>query len=457
VRAGQPYWQKYWYDVRFRREGTPSFEPMGPGGPRQVPNKWLATGPVDEFVDWFLAECVDDLSDLRGELRVLAYTEATPGPDTEPVLVRAWRATQSTSSVPGSLSGWAHDLDTVGAGCGRASGGTRGRSGDDRGDLTLSSPEVGDGRVPVSRGLALPAGACRPEWITYFIQNRRVSAPAEASFSSWRRVLLCLLTARMSSSDPAGASSGFDVRSAGNLPVFVVQQHLCASSCQPKLSLQPKIARLLCGERAPPAGQRRYVEANGLFPLESLMDGGHDMTTAGYTQTVPGTGQQQQGMPGLGQQPYGGYGGEQAGFGGAGGQQFGGMLPFLAQQQPQFQGQQGQQGPQGQQQQQVGQAIQQLQQVHQAHQQQILQLIQQHNAQQLQVLQQLHQQIVAQVQQVVQQLQQVSQAHQSQILQQIQQLHSQQLQLVLQWVQQIAQQQPAQMRTPTGQLAGAMG
>jgi hypothetical protein len=43
MRARQPYWQNYWYDVRFRREGTPSFEPMGPGGPEQVPNTWLAT------------------------------------------------------------------------------------------------------------------------------------------------------------------------------------------------------------------------------------------------------------------------------------------------------------------------------------------------------------------------------------------------------------------------------
>ncbi|WP_158852703.1 hypothetical protein [Saccharothrix deserti] len=88
MRAKQPYWQSYWYDLRFRCERTPSFEPMGPDGPRQVPNKWLATGSVDEFVDWFLAECVDDLDDLHGELRILVYTEATPGPDTEPVLVR---------------------------------------------------------------------------------------------------------------------------------------------------------------------------------------------------------------------------------------------------------------------------------------------------------------------------------------------------------------------------------
>ncbi|MEV4414102.1 hypothetical protein [Catellatospora sp. NPDC049609] len=83
-----PYWQSYWYDLRFRREGTSSFEPLGPGGPWQVPHEWPASASVDEFADRMLAECVDELSDLRGECRVLVYTEATPGPDTEPLLMR---------------------------------------------------------------------------------------------------------------------------------------------------------------------------------------------------------------------------------------------------------------------------------------------------------------------------------------------------------------------------------
>ncbi len=88
MRGRQPYWQNYWYHLRFRGEGTPSFEPLGPGGPEQVSNKWLATRSVDEFVDWFLAEAVDELDSLRGELRMLVYSEAAPGPGTEPVLVR---------------------------------------------------------------------------------------------------------------------------------------------------------------------------------------------------------------------------------------------------------------------------------------------------------------------------------------------------------------------------------
>jgi hypothetical protein len=83
-----PYWQNYWYHLRFRSEGTPSFEAMGPGGPQQVSNKWLATKSMEEFVEWFLDECVDELDSLHGELQILLYTEATPRPDTKPVLVR---------------------------------------------------------------------------------------------------------------------------------------------------------------------------------------------------------------------------------------------------------------------------------------------------------------------------------------------------------------------------------
>ncbi|WP_018352609.1 hypothetical protein [Longispora albida] len=86
--SGKPYWQCYWYDLRFRALGAPSFEPLGDGRPQQVPNTWLATGPVGDFADWILAEAAGELDDLRGELRVLIYTDARPGPDAEPVLAR---------------------------------------------------------------------------------------------------------------------------------------------------------------------------------------------------------------------------------------------------------------------------------------------------------------------------------------------------------------------------------
>lgn len=88
MRAKQAYWQNYWYDLRFRSAREPSFEPMGPGGPQQLSNKGLATASLEEIVERFLEECVDELDDLRGELQLLVYTEATPGPDTKPVMVR---------------------------------------------------------------------------------------------------------------------------------------------------------------------------------------------------------------------------------------------------------------------------------------------------------------------------------------------------------------------------------
>jgi hypothetical protein len=88
MRATQPHWKNYWYDYRFREEGTASFEPLGPDGPRQVPNKWLATRSLEEYVEWAAGEAVDELDFLQGELQIVVYTEATPGPEIQPVLVR---------------------------------------------------------------------------------------------------------------------------------------------------------------------------------------------------------------------------------------------------------------------------------------------------------------------------------------------------------------------------------
>jgi len=84
----QPYWQNYWYDLRFRERGTPSFKPLGPGGPEQVPNKSLAIQSLEEYVEAFLDQAIEDLDTLRGELQMIVYTEAHPGPNTKPVLVR---------------------------------------------------------------------------------------------------------------------------------------------------------------------------------------------------------------------------------------------------------------------------------------------------------------------------------------------------------------------------------
>lgn len=86
--ATQPYWQNYWYDLRFRDQRAHSFEPLGPGGPQQVSNKALATRSLEEYVEWFLDQAIDELDDLHGELQMIIYTEAKPGPDTQPVLMR---------------------------------------------------------------------------------------------------------------------------------------------------------------------------------------------------------------------------------------------------------------------------------------------------------------------------------------------------------------------------------
>lgn len=88
MREKQPYWQNYWYHLSFREHGTPGFLPMGPGGPRQLSNKGLAILSLEQIVGRFLEECVDELDDLRGELRIHIYTEANPAPNTEAVMVR---------------------------------------------------------------------------------------------------------------------------------------------------------------------------------------------------------------------------------------------------------------------------------------------------------------------------------------------------------------------------------
>jgi hypothetical protein len=88
MRAKQPYWQNYWFDLSFREHGTPAFLPMGREGPQPFSNKSLAAVSLEELVERLLESCVDDLDDLRGELRIHVYTEANPGPNTEAVMVR---------------------------------------------------------------------------------------------------------------------------------------------------------------------------------------------------------------------------------------------------------------------------------------------------------------------------------------------------------------------------------
>ncbi|HEY0684670.1 MAG TPA: hypothetical protein VGD45_20205 [Steroidobacter sp.] len=84
----QPYWQRYWYHLLFRDEREAAFKPMGHEGLRQVPNNALATKSLEQWVEWFLEEAVDELDDFRGALQMLVYAEATPGSDAKPVLVR---------------------------------------------------------------------------------------------------------------------------------------------------------------------------------------------------------------------------------------------------------------------------------------------------------------------------------------------------------------------------------
>lgn len=86
MRTAEPYWQNYWYDLRFRAAGEGAFTRLGPGPPRRVSNTALLTTTLTAFADHVLAEGASEPDDLRGELRVLIYPEPEPRPGTEPVV-----------------------------------------------------------------------------------------------------------------------------------------------------------------------------------------------------------------------------------------------------------------------------------------------------------------------------------------------------------------------------------
>ena len=88
MRKPKPYWQEYWFDVDFRDVGSSVFERLGREPPGRVPNTVLRDSSLEAFADALLEDGVDELSDLTGELRVRVFDVPTPGPDTEPVLVR---------------------------------------------------------------------------------------------------------------------------------------------------------------------------------------------------------------------------------------------------------------------------------------------------------------------------------------------------------------------------------
>lgn len=88
MRTAKPYWQDYWYDLRFRAEDEYAFTRLGSGPLRQISNTTLLTVSVTAFADRVLAEGASELDDLRGEPRVLVYPESDPLPDAEPVVTR---------------------------------------------------------------------------------------------------------------------------------------------------------------------------------------------------------------------------------------------------------------------------------------------------------------------------------------------------------------------------------
>ncbi|MEV1007458.1 hypothetical protein [Streptomyces sp. NPDC049881] len=72
-------WQPYWWRITHRGERDHQWHPLGPGGPRPVPNAALASGTLADWAAGHLAEAAGELADLRGELRL----ECFPAPTAE--------------------------------------------------------------------------------------------------------------------------------------------------------------------------------------------------------------------------------------------------------------------------------------------------------------------------------------------------------------------------------------
>ncbi|WP_052850367.1 hypothetical protein [Streptomyces avicenniae] len=81
-------WTPYWWRLTHRDAGGSPWLPMGPGPLTPVPNQALATGTLADWAAELLAGAVDELDDLRGELRLECFDHPMPAPDSAPVLTR---------------------------------------------------------------------------------------------------------------------------------------------------------------------------------------------------------------------------------------------------------------------------------------------------------------------------------------------------------------------------------
>ncbi|HEX7826179.1 MAG TPA: hypothetical protein VF477_14845 [Mycobacterium sp.] len=81
-----PYWQSYWYQAMCNEDRNPGWKPLHSGPLDQVPNKFLATGTIDDWADWAVEEWADEVDWISGEIRIDCYKEAAPAPGTPPAL-----------------------------------------------------------------------------------------------------------------------------------------------------------------------------------------------------------------------------------------------------------------------------------------------------------------------------------------------------------------------------------
>lgn len=87
----RPYWQAYWWRLRFRADGGPGWVAVGSGEFARVPDAALREASLDRWADALLAQAPGELDDVRGDLLLECFAQPDPAAGAVPVYSRRVR------------------------------------------------------------------------------------------------------------------------------------------------------------------------------------------------------------------------------------------------------------------------------------------------------------------------------------------------------------------------------
>ncbi|MEV1068773.1 hypothetical protein [Streptomyces sp. NPDC050263] len=93
----KPYFQPYWWRLRFRADGEPEWHLMDSGPLIQVPNEALKNASLEVWANALLEEAPYELEDMRGDLLLECYEEPAPADGTPPIYSRQIHLAAHTS------------------------------------------------------------------------------------------------------------------------------------------------------------------------------------------------------------------------------------------------------------------------------------------------------------------------------------------------------------------------